>query len=87
MDAGAEAGLALHEYVRDAHAHVAAERGEEEDERDGGDVVRDDDGRRLLASTSATQWFRPYLTNSGFLKSLGGRAVGVCWRREDADSA
>ena len=46
VDDRAEASLALDDDVRDAH--LAAERGEEDDELDGVDIVGDDDERRLL---------------------------------------
>ena len=65
VDDRAEAGLALDDDVRDAH--LAAERGEEDDELDGVDVVRDDDEVRLLRLDERDDVVQAVLDEEGLL--------------------
>ncbi len=64
-DDGAEAGLALNDNVGDAH--LAAERGEEDDELDGVDVVGDDDEVGLLVLDEADDVVQSRLDEEGLL--------------------
>ena len=68
MDDRAETGLALDDDVRDAH--LAAERGEEDNELDGVDVVRDDDERRLLGLNEGYAVVQAVLDEVGLLGAL-----------------
>lgn len=65
MDDRPEARLALDDDVRDAH--LAAERGEEDDELDGVNVVRDDDEVRLLRLNQRDDVVQAVLDEEGLL--------------------
>lgn len=66
VDHRAEAGLALDDDV--GHAHLAAERGEEDDELDGVDVVRDDDEGSLLRLDERDGVVETVLDEEGLLR-------------------
>ena len=69
VDDRAEAGLALDDDVGDTH--LAAERGEEDDELDGVDIVGDDDERRLLGLNEGNAVVETVLDEEGLLGVLG----------------
>lgn len=65
---GAEAGLTLDDDVR--NTHLAAERGEKDDELDRVDVVCDDDKRRLLGLNKGNTVVQTVLDKQGLLRVL-----------------
>ena len=65
VDDRAEAGLALDDDVRDAH--LAAERGEEDNELDGVDIVSDDNERSLLGLDEGNAVVEAVLDEEGLL--------------------
>ena len=71
MDNRPEARLALDDDVR--NAHLAAESGEEDDELDGVDVVRDDDEVRLLRLDERDDVVEAVLDEEGLLRILSPR--------------
>ena len=71
VDDRAEAGLALDDDVWDAH--LAAERGEEDDELDGVDVIGDDDECGLLRFDEGDAVVEAVLDEEGLLGVLLGK--------------
>lgn len=69
VDDGAEAGLALNDDVGDTH--LAAERGDEDDELNRVDVVRDDDEGRLLGLDEGDTVVETVLDKERLLGVLG----------------
>ena len=61
----AETSLALDDYIRDTH--LATESGEEDDEFDGIDVVRNNDERRLLGFNEGNTVVETVLDKERFL--------------------
>ena len=73
MDDRAETGLTLDDDVGDAH--LAAERGEEDDELDGVDIVGDDNERRLLGLDERNAVVETVLDEEGLLGVLHDKRV------------
>jgi hypothetical protein len=68
VDDGAESGLALDDGVGDTH--LAAERGQEDDELNGVDIVGDEDERSLLVLNQANNVVETVLDNVGLLADV-----------------
>ena len=68
MHDGSETGFTLHDDVWDAH--LAAQGGEEDNELDGVDVVRDDDERGFLCFDQGDDVVEAVLDEEGFLGVL-----------------
>ena len=73
VDDGAETRLALDDDVGDTH--LAAERGEEDDELNGVDIVGDDDERRLLGLDERNTVVETVLDEEGLLGVLHVKRV------------
>ena len=68
MHDGSETSFTLHDDVGDAH--LAAQSGEENDELDGVDVVRDDDERGFLGFDEGDDVVEAVLDEERFLRVL-----------------
>ena len=68
MHDGSEASFTLHDNVGDAH--LAAQGGEEDDELNGVDVVRDDDKRGFLGFDKGDDVVEAVFDEEGFLGVL-----------------
>ena len=68
MHDGSEACFTLHDDVGDAH--LAAQSGEEDNELDGVDVMRNDDERGFLGFDEGDDVVEAVLDEEGFLRVL-----------------